>query len=73
MKAHQFGTAGVHYPCQVLRVRFRGGNHMEEHSVKDIANNDGLTLEQFTKWFLLDVITHGPGTYELVHWTDLRY
>lgn len=38
-----------------------------------LAANDGMNLEQFHKWFLLDVITHGPGTYELVHWTDLRY
>jgi len=38
-----------------------------------LATNDGLTEEQFTKWFLLDQITHGPGLYELVHWTAFRY
>lgn len=35
--------------------------------------NDGLSDLNFTKWFLLDLITNGPGVYQLVHWTDARY
>lgn len=38
-----------------------------------LAENDGLTLEQFTKWFVLDTITNGPGHFQVVHWTTLRY
>lgn len=38
-----------------------------------LAMNDGLSVENFLKWFLLDVITNGPGHYEIVHWTDLQY
>ena len=43
----------------------------DEHD--QLARNDGMTTWHFTKWFLLDVITTGPGTYVLVHWTYLRY
>lgn len=38
-----------------------------------LAQNDGLSSENFTKWFAQDLIANGPGDYQLVHWTDLRY
>ncbi len=42
--------------------------------MRNLALNDGFTsLEQFLKWFLADVITNGPGFYQVVHWTDVRY
>jgi len=41
--------------------------------MRRLAENDGLSMEQFTKWFLLDVVTNGPGVYQIVHWTEVRY
>lgn len=41
--------------------------------IKRLAENDGLSLDQFTKWFMLDIIQHGPFTGHIIHWTDLRY
>jgi len=39
-----------------------------------LALNDGFPdLSTFERWFLLDVLQNGPGDYQLVHWTDLRY
>lgn len=42
-------------------------------SLKELSVRDGLTVESFTKWFTMDVITRGPGLYQVVHWTDVRY
>jgi hypothetical protein len=38
-----------------------------------LAHNDGLTTEDFIRWFTLDQILHGSGFYQIIHWTDLRY
>lgn len=38
-----------------------------------LANNDGLDIDQFTKWFMLDIIQNGPFTGHIIHWTDLIY
>lgn len=43
-------------------------------TVERLAKNDGFTsTEDFYKWFLLEVITKGPGDYQVVHWTGVRY
>ncbi len=41
--------------------------------MQQLAENDGLTMDQFTKWFTLDLITNGPGHFQIVHWSDIRY
>lgn len=46
---------------------------MKLDNMERLALNDGLSMENFLKWFLLDVLTHGTGHYQIVHWTDLRY
>jgi len=39
-----------------------------------LAMWDGFPdLESFTRWFLADLLTNGPGDFELVGWTDVRY
>lgn len=49
------------------------GRHLDSHRMSVLALNDGLDTQSFFKWFLLDVITNGPGEYQLVHWGDVRY
>jgi len=44
-----------------------------ELHIAQLAANDGLTRHQFTKWFMLDIIQHGPFIGHIIHWTDLRY
>lgn len=67
----------VHADGVTLMVRLlddRGNDwRFTEGDMAKLAQNDGLTLSQFVRWFTLDVIQHGAGTYALVHWTDLRY
>lgn len=46
---------------------------MDLTMIDKLAANDGLSREQFLKWFLADVIHCGPGTYQVVHWTKHRY
>ena len=43
------------------------------NQLHDLAAHDGLTLDTFMRWFSLDLLTNGPGLYQIVHWTDLRY
>jgi hypothetical protein len=46
-----------------------GGGQLER-----LARNDGFSsLEQFTRWFMLDQLVNGPGYYQVVHWTEVRY
>lgn len=49
------------------------GEEFSFAELETIAGNDGLTYVQFVKWFTLDLITRGPGTYQIVHWSDVRY
>lgn len=41
--------------------------------LQTLAENDGLKPYDFMRWFTMDAIQNGPGVYELVHWTDVRY
>jgi hypothetical protein len=43
------------------------------HLLERLARHDGLSLENFVRWFTLDVLVNGPGYYQLVHWTEVRY
>lgn len=63
--------AKLDYTLQVS-VRI-GGKGLPYGDADLFAANDGLSEQNFTKWFMLDVITNGPGSYHLVHWTGLRY
>lgn len=38
-----------------------------------LAESDGLSPEMFLRWFTADVLTRGPGVYDIVHWTNVRY
>lgn len=40
----------------------------------ELALNDGFRDdERMARWFLPDIIAHGPFTGQLVHWTGVRY
>jgi len=48
-------------------------NNKRHFNPVQLAQNDGLTLDQFTSWFMLDLIQHGNFRGHIIHWTDLRY
>lgn len=52
---------------------FLNGERLNKQALATLAANDGLTGEQLWRWFALDVISNGPGKYQIVHWTDLKY
>jgi len=47
--------------------------HTRSFDVERLARNDRLTLEQFTRWFTMDILQHGVFRGQIIHWTDLRY
>jgi hypothetical protein len=64
----------AHYSLQIRIDHPDDVCWLTEEDVERLARNDGFSsLEQFTRWFLLDVLANGPGTYQLVHWTEVRY
>jgi hypothetical protein len=78
------GTQMLHMECQPVRdtlalnVRLilpgTVPHLLRGDKLEQLATNDGFaSLEQFTRWFTLDVLLHGPGYYQLVHWSDVRY
>lgn len=57
-----------------IYLRHATGTAFNNQEVVRLAHNDGLTMEQFTKWFTLDLITNGPGQFQIVHWSHhIRY
>lgn len=52
---------------------FLGSTSLTGVQQRALIANDGLTPAAFSKWFLLDLLTNGPGDYQVVHWTGLRY
>ncbi len=68
-------TLGLHIrpygPGNEAPVQFAAAlSHGDMH---EIARNDGLSMPDFLKWFMLDLIQRGPGIYQIVHWGGLRY
>lgn len=60
----------------VLRTRMQHSNdkrYMTPQQMAVLASYDGLSWEQFEKWFSMDLLMRGNGTYQIVHWSDLRY
>jgi hypothetical protein len=42
--------------------------------VSALAQNDGLLPYHFVRWFTLDLLHNGlEGTYQVIHWTEVRY
>lgn len=46
---------------------------LRRQDIQVLAIYDGLREADFYRWFQIDVLTHGWGLYELVHWTGRRY
>lgn len=42
--------------------------HLSDKSINKLANNDGLTLQQFQSWF-----KYGAEDGIIIHWTKLKY
>lgn len=70
MKGH--GAAG---PELTVNIGFNGEKKSgwNDYWFTKLLTNDGLSRDNGIKWFALDLLTHGPGEYQIVHWTDLRY
>lgn len=64
----------AHYELQVAVEQDSHMRWLDEDDMTRLARNDGFSsLEQFMRWFLLDQLMNGPGYYQLVHWTEVRY
>ncbi len=64
-RAHLELTLSIHEPDDI--------RWLDETDIERLAKNDGLSLEQFARWFTLDLLMNGPSTYQIVHWSDVRY